>query len=243
MNTAAIYRRTASGDEPDVDLRLRALEWTVLFNVDDQRNVNEIASALQVQSSHVWDALASLERRGLVEERAVLLSEFLRSPAALDQSDPDAERTLGEFLYREDRSIKPAYTAANELEQPSKQSSPMSVRNASPAAFAPPPLQVSIPFEPLESPLEMKSRAVSLLTLMQYIMSQSRDQTSGQLAVYRVFMGIKTDLLRRNNITSLRFTEDRIVDDPELLSALEASLQRSLGLPFPESAYVELDAL
>ncbi len=239
MNSAAIFRRTPSGDEPHAGLQLRALEWTVLFNVDDRRNVNEIASALRFETALVWEAVASLERMGLIEERAALLSEFLRSPAALDQSDPHAKRTLSEFLYRSDAPAGPPQTGRNEAEpSPAEQLSETEMLQTQPAAPTRSPRHISIPFEPLESPSEMKQRAVSLLNLMQYIMSQSRDQTSGQLAVYRVFMGINTNLLRRNGITSLRFTEDRVVDDPELLDALEASLQRALGLPFPESAFV-----
>jgi hypothetical protein len=214
MNEAAIYRRTDSGSQPSSTLRLRALEWTALFNVDDNRNAGEIAAALRADPALVLEALGSIERMGLIEEREVALEEFLRSPAAIDQSAPDEERSLAEFLYRQ---------------------TPPDSRTA-PAAAGTKPLP--LPFEPLQVPPPMNSRAISLLNLMQYIMSQSRDQTSGQLAVYRVFMGINTGLLRRNGITSLRFTEDRIVDDPELLDALESSLQRALGLPFPSSAFL-----
>ncbi len=232
MNPSAIYRRLA-GIPGDPHFALPAIEWLVYFNIDDQRNPAEIAAALRLPEAEIVPAIDRLIESGLIEERPVSLAEFLRSKSAYDNLRSAAAVPLGAALRRQIPEDDPPAPAAQPYPGAATEEAPSSDTHSHP--FEPEPFQ---PLEPATMDATTQNRPISLLRLMDYIMSQSSDRTSGQLAVYRVFMGINTALLRRNGITSLRFSEDRVIDDPELLSALSDSLQRALGLPFPESAYV-----
>ena len=81
-------------------------------------------------------------------------------------------------------------------------------------------------------------RRLSLKALMRFIIGRAQDPTSGQLDIYRVFIRVDTRLLQRNGISTLRFTEDRLIGDPELQQAIASSVRKSLGVDCPSQVYV-----
>lgn len=85
-----------------------------------------------------------------------------------------------------------------------------------------------------------ESRSLSLRALMNVIERQSGTRENGQLDIYRVFARVDTALLKRNGIETLRFTEDRLVSDPELQEAILRSVKKTLGLDCPQSVWVEV---
>lgn len=85
-----------------------------------------------------------------------------------------------------------------------------------------------------------RSRRFSVRALMNLIEGRAGSREAGQLDVYRVFVRVDTLLLKRNGIETLRFTEDRLISDPELEQALVRSLKKTLGLDCPESVWVEV---
>jgi hypothetical protein len=94
------------------------------------------------------------------------------------------------------------------------------------------------PFSPLPTAFSGPDRAVmSLKSVMDFILSHFPDGTAGQLAVYQVFIGIPTALLRRNGITTLRFHDDRLIEDAELQQAILENIGQSLQLECPPSVY------
>lgn len=80
--------------------------------------------------------------------------------------------------------------------------------------------------------------ALSLKALMQFILGKASDVQTGQLDIYRVFIRINTKLLQRNGITTLRFEEDRLIEDPELQSAIATSVEKALGMTCPPEVFV-----
>jgi len=94
-------------------------------------------------------------------------------------------------------------------------------------------------FSPLQKPTVTSTsmRAMSLQAVIQFILNRNPDATAGQLATYQVFMGIKTDLLKRNGITSLRFQDDRLITDAELQTAIAQNIQKVLNVPCPEEVF------
>lgn len=82
------------------------------------------------------------------------------------------------------------------------------------------------------------SRKLSLRALMNLIESQAGSREAGQLDIYRVFVRVDTSLLKRSGIETLRFTEDRLVSDPELQQAIVRSVKKTLGVDCPESLWV-----
>lgn len=109
------------------------------------------------------------------------------------------------------------------------------------------PVQPAFGFQPLPSPTDdakekrpmTGSRRLSLRALMNLIERQASSREAGQLDIYRVFVRVDTLLLKRNGIETLRFTDDRLVSDPELEQALVGSVKKTLGLNCPESVWVE----
>jgi hypothetical protein len=96
-------------------------------------------------------------------------------------------------------------------------------------------------FSPLPVPgAEPKvARALSLKQLMKLILDRYPDETAGQLAIYRVFINVDNQLLRKNGINSLRFSEDRSITGPALQVAIQASVEQTLGMQLPESVWTE----
>ncbi|HEX7807366.1 MAG TPA: hypothetical protein VF608_01530 [Thermoanaerobaculia bacterium] len=84
------------------------------------------------------------------------------------------------------------------------------------------------------------SRKLSLRALMNLIETQAGSREAGQLDIYRVFVRVDTLLLKRSGIETLRFTEDRLVSDPELEQAIVRSVKKTLGVDCPESLWVEV---
>lgn len=84
------------------------------------------------------------------------------------------------------------------------------------------------------------SRRLSLRALMNVIEKHAGSREAGQLDVYRVFVRVDTVLLKRSGIETLRFTEDRLVSDPELEQAIVRSVKKTLGLDCPDSIWVDV---
>ena len=98
-----------------------------------------------------------------------------------------------------------------------------------------------LPLEPvtaLPAPPATARGSLSLKALMQLILGKAADRESGQLDIYRVFIRVNTKLLQRNGITTLRFQDDRLIDDPELQSAITTSFEKALGFPCPPEVFV-----
>ncbi len=111
------------------------------------------------------------------------------------------------------------------------------VRTAPPTfGFTPLPMPAD---DARETPRMAKTRRFSIRALMNLIEGRAASREAGQLDVYRVFVRVDTTLLKRNGIETLRFTEDRLISDPELEQALVRSLKKTLGLDCPDSVWVE----
>lgn len=107
-------------------------------------------------------------------------------------------------------------------------------------AAAPPP--AFLPLEPLPPPPPVAAAGrsqLSLKALMQHILAKAGDQQAGQLDIYRVFIRINTKLLQRNGISTLRFQDDRLIEDPELQHAIAASVEKALGFTCPPEVFVQ----
>ncbi len=82
------------------------------------------------------------------------------------------------------------------------------------------------------------ARRLSLKNVIEFILNRAPDLNAGQLDVYRVFIRINTQLLKRNGIHSLRFTDDHVITDPELQHAILNSVERTLGIKVPGDVFV-----
>jgi hypothetical protein len=80
---------------------------------------------------------------------------------------------------------------------------------------------------------------LSLRALITAIAARAASPEAGQLDVYRVFLQVDARLLERNGITTLRFSEEREVRDPELQHAIAGAVEQVLGIAVPAQAWLE----
>ncbi|HSY50757.1 MAG TPA: hypothetical protein VLC46_18270 [Thermoanaerobaculia bacterium] len=204
----------------------------------------------ELDASEYVHALAAAGSR---EERT--LREFLMA-AAQPAADPVEAKEGSEARRAQQETVADSATtrqAVQTLPGVSPRPGPREVADITlhvPGA-TPRPRRTAPPafgFKPLPSPNDDNKeslpmsvpRRLSLRALMNLIESQADSREAGQLDIYRVFVRIDTTLLKRNGIVTLRFTEDRLVSDPELEQALVLSLKKTLGLNCPENVWVEV---
>lgn len=104
------------------------------------------------------------------------------------------------------------------------------------------------PFVPLEpSPSEdamaaviplVPRRRLSLRNLMANLSEGAATPEEGQMNVYRLFLRLDSNELQRHGIKTLRFEDDRFVDDPTLQEQILAAYQATFGKPCPAGVFV-----
>ncbi|MEL7059543.1 MAG: hypothetical protein AAGN46_05910 [Acidobacteriota bacterium] len=91
----AIFRRRSDLSALPNDLRLRNLEWGVLFATTGEHTVSQIAEHLDIAPDAGAEVFARLLEHDLIEEREVTYDEYVRANATISDAEP---RTLGQFL-------------------------------------------------------------------------------------------------------------------------------------------------
>jgi hypothetical protein len=236
LSPVAVYELARAVDRLPADLRLRSLEWGVLFAVTGRHTAAQIGAHLGLSPGERDAAFARLLELGLLAERPLSAGEYLRAAATVE-GEP---RTLAAFLGA--GVAGPGGDAVADL--------PPEAPGDVPAA--PPPVSdlALEAFEPLALPEEDSSMEItplraaavppplSLRAVMQFISQQSGDADAGQLDIYRAFVRVSPQLLRRNGITTLRFEEDRLLTDPDLQQAILASVEQVVGRSCPPEVFV-----
>lgn len=230
---AAVYELAVTVDRLPADLRLRSLEWGVLFAVTGRHTVAQIGSHLGLAPAERDAAFARLLECGLLAERPLSAGEYLRAAATVEGEPVNLAGFLRAGLAGPpiDPMIDPVNDPVND---------PVTGPVIEPAAPAS-DLELG-GFEPLALPEEeiamQRPPSLSLRAVMRFITDQSGDADAGQLDIYRAFVRVNPQLLRRNGITTLRFEEDRLLTDPDLQQALLASVEHVVGRSCPPEVFV-----
>ena len=151
------------------------------------------------------------------------------APVTSQNFDPTITRAVPTMSRQEILAFRP-------LSSPASSSASSSSAPTSPEGQSPAPAETEAPSPAGRT--TQKRRPMSLRALMSYILDRAPDLSSGQLDVYRVFIRVDSKLLKRNGITTLRFEEDRQIEDPELQGAIASSLKTTLGILCPEQVFV-----
>lgn len=228
----AVFERVSADDALPPGLQLTVAQWAALFSCDGRRCLLEIALDLRSAPARIFEAFRHLAALGLVRERQLDLAEYSRiaSLAASAESE-GSPLSLAQLAARRD-ALAEARRALLSKPAPKK-----------PAAPASP-----IPFQPLAAGGQDHTRETAPMSgsapktlnlggLVRFIASRDKDSSSGQLAVYRVFMGVNTALLRDAGIHSLRFDDNVTVSNAALIEAISKSVQKNLGIPIPEHLF------
>jgi hypothetical protein len=241
---AAVYGLAAAVDRLPADLRLHSREWGVLFAVTGRHTVAQIGGHLGLAPAERDGSFGRLLELGLLAERPLSAAEYLRAAATVDE-EPQAPQTLARFLRAGLAGPEPEPVAAP-VEDPAPAASAIAAATAAATAAAGLDLDA---FEPLALPAEETAMQspdlrppapppLSLQAVMRFITDQSGDADAGQLDVYRAFVRVSPQLLRRNGITTLRFEEDRLLTDPDLQQAILASVEHVVGRSCPPEVFV-----
>ncbi len=207
MNRTKLFHNTWSLQQLPAAMKLTSIEWRFLICSDGKTPVHQIQKRLGISDKEQETTLARLLQSGLLTESTLSLEDFARATVDLPSAGTEPQ-TLNDYL-RGSVSAEPAKD------------------KALPA------------FSPLQKPTVTSTsmRSMSLQSVIQFILNRNPDATAGQLATYQVFMGIKTDLLKRNGITSLRFQDDRLITDAELQAAIAQNIQKVLNVSCPDDVF------
>lgn len=220
MIPSSIFERNFELHQLPATLRLRNLDWGVYFTIDGAKTAGEIQAHFRLDDPQRDEVFTRLLQMELIREKKLNLREHIEAAALhADSSDPRV-KSLDEFIRSGSSGTSaPLFSAA---------------APEAPAAAKPgPPAPV---FTPLPPPPPAKT--MSLLSVIRFIQEQNRDKTAGQLAVYRVFMGVDTRLLKKNGIQSLRFQDDRLITDHELQQSISENVSRALRKNLPQNVYL-----
>lgn len=239
IHPESVYRRAVEPDGLAPDVRLVALEWALYFAVDGTRTVAELGRQFRADAADRDRAMARLASRGLIVEHPLTAVEYVHALAAAGDRE---ERSMREFLIRAaspSTSSKVARPEANVMtaDKPPSPPEPLlrTPRPVAPLAFRPLP-----PLERKEERTMAPTRKLSLRALMEVIERKAGSREAGQFDIYRVLIKVDTLLLKRSGIDTLRFTEDRLISDPELEEAIVRSLKKTLGIDCPNEVWVEV---
>jgi hypothetical protein len=231
IHPGAVYQLRVPADRLPAELRLRALEWAMLFALDGRHTVAQVAARLELSGPQAVSCLRGLLAAELVTERRLELGEYLEAVALSGDHEP---RTFAQLLttapLRPGRAHAPGSTPAM----------PSTAADAAPVPRPARPRGAPPAFRPLiqeETPMRPEN-ALSLQAVMRFIRGRAGDETAGQLAVYRAFLRVDPALLQRHGITTLRFEEDRVVRDPELVGRIVESVESTLGVRCPPDVFV-----
>jgi hypothetical protein len=208
MSNTQIFQNTWTLQQLPSTMTLTNIEWRFLLCADGKTPVDQIQRRLGLSDKERDYILSRLCSSNLLNERPVSLEEYAKSTIDI-AATTSAPQTFTEYLKSTE----------------SPESSP----------------EKTVPaFSPLQKPSATSNpvRTMSLQSVIQFILNQNSDPTAGHLATYQVFMGIDTQLLKRNGITSLRFQDDRFITDAELQKAIIDNIQKVLGLICPEDVFV-----
>ncbi len=229
VDLETVYQRTERVLTMTAEVRLRPCEWGILYAADGYRCIAELACDLRLSPAVAVGAAKHLSELGYLRETELSLEACARVTAAVRSLDPP--QPLATFLARFRSPASATSSLKEPTELPPSDTKPSAKKSGAIATR-------SIPFEPLHMPSQNPGpRSLNLGALIRFITARFPDTTAGQLAVYRVFMGVSTGLLRREGIQTLRFDEDRIVKDPDLVSHLEKAVQKNLGVEIPKEAF------
>ncbi|MEM6455450.1 MAG: helix-turn-helix domain-containing protein [Acidobacteriota bacterium] len=99
IGAGIVYERLRPIDALPSDLRLRNLEWGVLFALDGRQTVAEVSARFGLDPARCQAAFATLEQHGLIAERALTRDEYVRAMATVPDDD-DAPKTRAAFLQQ-----------------------------------------------------------------------------------------------------------------------------------------------
>lgn len=251
---SAVYQLLLRPEELPSNLRLPSSAWAVLFSLSGRHSVAQIGAQLGLSPESRDRAFGDLLEANLVVERRLSMAEYLRSAGTIDDGErrtfgaflrgaparPAAVPPIGPTLEESEASDSSLPEAAQRFAATEPLPSPSRAKATTPSAAAFRPLALPEEETPMTTmPPSPAPRALNLRVLNRLFFERSVSPEQAQLDIYRVYLRVDAHLLTRAGITTLKFEEDRLVDDPELVERLTQSAADALGAPLPESVWAQ----
>lgn len=100
------------------------------------------------------------------------------------------------------------------------------------------PLDAETTGEPMAPVLPLpRRRRLRLRALLDFLAEGAESAEDGQMNAYRLFIRLDPELLRRSGIKTLRFEDDRHIDEPELVAQIVAAVEAVFGRPCPDRVF------
>jgi hypothetical protein len=214
MQNTKIFQNTWPLYQLPATMKLANLEWRFLLCTDGKTTAGQIQRRLGISDAEREQVIARLLDSNLLTEVTLTIEDYAKTTVDTPSTSTEPQ-TFAEYLNTS--------AAASSEKSPATEKAPAAEKSAP-------------TFSPLQKPTNT-ARAMSLRSVIQFILNQNSDPTTGHLATYQVFMGINTQLLKRNGITSLRFQDDRLITDPELQTAIAENIKKVLGKSCPEDVF------
>lgn len=246
---SAVFQLSHPPEELPANLRLTSCTWAVLFSISGRHSVAQIGAQLALTPEARDRAFAELATAGLLVERRLSLPEYLRSVGTTD--DPE-RKTFAAFLRgapARPAAVPPIGPLIDEPARTDPQAAPLAAapatvlpREKAPAVPLTPFRPLALPEEetPMTVPSPPRARALNLRALNQLFFARATSPEQAQLDIYRVYLRIDAQILKGAGITTLKFEEDRVVEDAELVARLAESAADTLGAPLPDNVWVDL---
>jgi hypothetical protein len=209
-NLDEVFERVEGFEASLLTLRLRVYEWELLFRCDGERTARQIGKELGLEDSQIECALRRLQEGCLLAIRELTYLEF-REYAARNNNH---ETTAGLPLNHD---------AKFNTNEPSAENAGNSDRALTGTQSDAAPIKFSL--KRASSPPAPAKR--KLKPILDFIIAQSPDETSGQLAAYRVLLKVPRQLFDDAGIETFHMDdgnfeiEDQILYDAILNHARE----------------------
>lgn len=258
MKTSDILERAEDWNQRGDCLRLRPAEWLLLASVDGSSTVGDLMRDSQVDEPFVMTSLRKFIQLDLVRRAELSWEEFcrrcpgLQPVAAVARTvpvTPSPEAPVGN-LPAEAPTTLPTPPPELPASAPVRFRLSAATRQASGPAQVPPAPEFALPTSPLPRPPvspvlaaasvplssqpASPSNALSLRSVLDFVMGHAGGGNRGQLAVYRTFLKIPASQLRESGIKSLDLATSEVqITDPALQVSILNAVQAVTGQVYP----------
>jgi len=239
-----VYERTPDFDSKAEEMRLSFLDWKIVFALDGLKSAADVALEFGLTEPRANEVFNRLAESGIVAEFQLSLSEYreriksqpvvVKSPApavSVPASEPEPAPVAFEALPIRPTALDPSRFASPE------QKTAGNGNGAEPRSES---ISASVSRSPRGAINFSLKKRFKLKSAIDFIHGHAGGGTLGELAVYRVFMQVPSDLLRETGLRKMDFNDDTIeIDNPKLRQAIVDAISKTLRVPLPVSYFLQ----
>jgi hypothetical protein len=255
----AVYARAAHFDGAAVGVLMQAYEWEFVLALDGFTPAGDIARTIGLDVAYLEALCDHLQALGLVTLCQVTLDEYLqqKKTAKPDLAVPAIPDALPDVVFRASSASSEPVVAEPVYEIPPA-TAEQPEHDLPPDAFTPLPAEApedgtptmhtvirperspaTEEARPLAFSLKRQSTGMPIRPLLDFIVQRaggsSVPKLLQQLAVYRVFRKVPSDLVLAGNLPTLSLTDANFdLQSRELYDAIVRAIEETFGVPYSD---------